>query len=159
MNKKSVITAVFVGLVASIAFILIQPLLGMTTLTSGHADVYANHAFYSATAAMTLSWFLHISVSITYALLSTLIFNFNSSLLMNSAQVVVLGWLTTLIATPANEFVVKLVITEQFPILRSLSALNTEIGPKLWLHMMFFVLVMSGLCLTRKYLPKIFPAE
>jgi hypothetical protein len=62
-----------------------------------------------------------------------------------------LGWLTTLIATPANEWVVKLVTTAQFPAFNSLAALNTQIGPKLWLHLLFFGFVIGGLYLTRIY--------
>jgi hypothetical protein len=34
------LTAVSIGLIASIAFILIQPLFGMVTLTSRHASAY-----------------------------------------------------------------------------------------------------------------------
>ncbi|MGB5446246.1 MAG: hypothetical protein WBM99_12145, partial [Psychromonas sp.] len=96
-----------------------------------------------------LSWFVHISVSIAYAQLSAVIFNINNSLAVSAVQVIVLGWFTTLIATPANEFVVKLVTTEQFPAFSSLSALNMNIGPKLWLHMVFFVFVITGLWLAK----------
>jgi hypothetical protein len=43
----------------------------------------------------------------------------------------------------------KLVTTAQFPAFNSLAALNTQIGPKLWLHTLFFAFVLSGLYLTR----------
>ena len=149
MNKNTIITAFIVGLVASIAFILIQPIFGMSTLTSRHAAAYINFGGYSPTPALLLSWFVHISVSITYAILSTLIFSFNSSVLVSSIQIIVLGWITTLIATPANEFVVKLVTTEKFPALSSLSAINTDVGPKLWLHILFFGFIVSGLWVAK----------
>lgn len=51
---------------------------------------------------------------------------------------IVLGSITTLTATPANEFVVKLITSKSFPAFDTLSALNTRMGPKLWLHILHF---------------------
>lgn len=150
MQKQTFMSALIIGLIASIIFILVQPLFGMATLTSRHAGAYVNLGNYSETAALMLSWGLHIGVSIFYAVLSAVIFNFNSSIAVGVTQVIVLGWLTTLTATPANEYVVKLVTTLQFPALNSLSALNTQIGPKLWLHVLFFAFVVVGLLLEKK---------
>ena len=98
---------------------------------------------------MVIAWFVHISVSIAYALLSSLIFTLNNSLKVNVIQVLFFGWLTTLIATPANEFVVKVVTTQQLPALSSLAGLNFELGAKFWLHIVFFIFVMIGLVLTK----------
>jgi len=151
INKNTFITAIIVGILASIAFILIQPVFGMLTLTSRHAAAYIKLGEYSVTSALVLSWFVHISVSVFYALLSTIIFNINRTWIVNLVQVMVLGWITTLTATPANEFVVKLITSLQFPDLNALSALNTEIGPKLWLHIMFFVFVIGGIWLMNRF--------
>ena len=112
MNKNTLIMTFFVGLMASIAFILIQPLFGMSTLTSRHASAYVTLGGYDPTSALVLSWVVHVGVSLCYAFLSNLIFIFNSSLSVNLIQIAVLGWITTLIATPANEWVVKLVTTK-----------------------------------------------
>ncbi|GAC18260.1 hypothetical protein [Paraglaciecola arctica] len=149
LMKNTFITACIVGLIASIAFILVQPLFGLATLTSRHAAAYVNLGGYSEIAALFLSWFVHISVSIFYALLATVIFNFNHSVVVSVAQTIILGWFTTLIATPANEWVVKLVTTQQFPDLGSLAALNTQVGPKLWLHILFFAFVLGGFGLQK----------
>ncbi|MFA0182670.1 hypothetical protein OAW_01890 [Vibrio cyclitrophicus ZF170] len=150
MNKKTLIMTLVIGLMASIAFILIQPLFGMSTLTSRHAAAYVTLGGYDPTSALVLSWVVHVGVSLCYAFLSNLIFMFNSSLSVNLIQIAVLGWITTLIATPANEWVVKLVTTKQFPSISSLSALNTDVGPKLWLHILFFVLIVGGLWVAKK---------
>jgi len=150
ITTHTVTTALLVGLFASVAFILIQPLFGMLTLTSRHAAAYMKLGEYSATSALVISWFVHISVSIFYAFISTIIFNINSSWLVSVGQVIGLGWLTTLTATPANEFVVKFVTTLQFPDLNSLSALNTELGAKFWLHILFFVFVVAGIFLVNR---------
>jgi hypothetical protein len=149
MNKSRIINAALIGLIASIIFILIQPIFGLSTLTSRHASAYVKFGQYSEFTAMLIAWFVHISVSIAYAQLSAFIFTINHSLKVNAVQVVFFGWLTTLIATPANEFVVKLVTTRSFPALDSLSGLNMEVGPKLWLHIVFFVFVMIGLVMTK----------
>lgn len=149
MSKNTFITAFIIGAIASIAFILIQPLFGMATLTSRHAGAYVNLGSYAHTPALILAWCVHVSVSIIYALLATLIFNINRSWPVSLGQILVWGWLTTLIATPANEWVVKLITSKQLPDMATLSALNTQIGPKLWLHMVFFVFVMIGLVISQ----------
>ena len=115
MNKNIFIKSILIGLIASIAFILIQPLFGLATLTSRHAAAYINLGGYNETIALILSWFVHVSVSIAYAILSTFIFSMNSTIAVSTIQVLVLGWITTLIATPANEWVVKLVTTHVNP--------------------------------------------
>jgi hypothetical protein len=150
MKLNTFTTALFVGLIASIAFILIQPLFGMLTLTSRHADAYIKLGAYPETAALILSWVVHISVSIFYALVSTIVFNINNTWFVSTGQIIALGWLTTLTATPANEFVVKLITTLTLPDLGSLSALNTDIGAKFWLHILFFALVVLGISLLNK---------
>lgn len=150
INQKVILTALIVGLIASVTFIFIQPLFGMLTLTSRHAAAYVKLGEYDASTALLLSWFVHMSVSVFYALLSTIIFNVNRTWLVNITQVFALGWITTLTATPANEFVVKLITSLQFPDLSTLSALNTEIGPKLWLHIMFFGVIIAGVWLLNK---------
>lgn len=151
MNINNVITCLLVGIVASIAFIWIQPLFGMLTLTSRHAAAYIEFGGYSDAIATTLSWVVHVSVSIFYTLLSLLIYNLNHSHLTNFVQIVLFGWLTTLFATPANEWVVKLITTGQLPVVSSLSVLNTHVGPKLWLHILFFTLVIAGISFMKKW--------
>jgi hypothetical protein len=156
--RNTLVTAILVGLVASMAFILVQPLFGMATLTSRHAAAYMGQGGYGAMAALVLSWLVHVGVSIFYALLSTVIFQWNASTLVSLVQVVALGWITTLIATPANEWVVRLVTTARIPEFSSLAAVNTQVGPKLWLHMLFFVFVLAGLWLARRWRQSAAPA-
>jgi hypothetical protein len=149
MNTKDFTNIFLIGIFSSIAFIVIQPLFGMLTLTSRHASAYINVGNYNETTAIVLSWLVHSSVSVFYTFITSIIYNFNASYLVSVAQVIILGWLTTLSATPANEWVVKLITTGQFTSITSLSELNTEIGPKLWLHILFFAFVLTGLGLTR----------
>lgn len=144
MTKNTFITAIIVGVLASIAFIIIQPLFGMATLTSRHASAYVKFGEYQEGIAIVLAWCVHVGVSIAYAWISLVIYSVNRTRIITIAQVLILGWVTTLIATPANEWVVKLVTTGQMVGVDALSPLNTSIGPKLWLHFMFFGLVIIG---------------
>lgn len=149
MTCKSLFNTFLISLFASIAFILIQPLFGMATLTSRHAEAYNNLGGYSEFTAISLSWIVHVSVSVAYGFLSALIYHFNRSIIVTLAQIVILGWVTTLIATPANEWVIKFITTGQLTSISSLSQLNTELGAKFWLHILFFVLIVSGLWLAK----------
>ena len=148
MNINNLVTTLLVAVIASIAFIWIQPLFGMLTLTSRHA-AYMDIGGYGEAIAVILSWIVHVSVSIFYTLISLSIYKLNHSYLVNFLQIVLLGWLTTLLATPANEWVVKLITTGQLPAIDSLSALNTQVGPKLWLHIMFFIMVVVGISIIK----------
>jgi len=148
MNKSTVTKAIIIGLIASIAFILAQPLFGMSTLTSRHAAAYMTGG-YNESVAIVLSWIVHISVSIFYAFVSIVIFNANNTVLASIGQVVVLGWITTMTATPANEWVVKLVNSQSIPSFSQLSAINTDIGPKFWLHVVFFAFIVALLWLSK----------
>jgi hypothetical protein len=149
MSINTLITTFIIGILASISFILIQPLFGMLTLTSRHAAAYIEIGNYNAIVAMTLSWLIHISVSVFYTFISLSIYNFNNLISVSFVQIIVLGWITTLIATPANEWVVKFITTGQLTTISSLSDLNTQVGPKLWLHVLFFGLVIVGISFTR----------
>jgi len=148
MNKSTLTKAIIIGLIASIAFILAQPLFGMSTLTSRHAAAYMTGG-YNESVAIVLSWIVHISVSIFYAFVSIVIFNANNTVLASIGQVVVLGWITTMTATPANEWVVKLVNSQSIPSFSQLSAINTDIGPKFWLHVVFFAFIVALLWLSK----------
>ncbi|MGJ8581270.1 MAG: hypothetical protein ACSHWR_03030 [Psychromonas sp.] len=150
MNIKRLLIAAVVGIISSVIFIIVQPWLGMSTLTSRHASAYVNLGGYDPSLAVVIAWCVHVSVSVAYAQLSSIIFNINDSMKVNVIQVLFFGWLTTLIATPANELVVKLVTTQQFPKLTSLQGLNFEVGPKLWLHLLFFVFVIIGLMMSKR---------
>ncbi|MEP2650823.1 MAG: hypothetical protein ABJH06_02425 [Paraglaciecola sp.] len=149
MTFKSLIRTFLISLCASIAFILIQPLFEMTTLTSKHSAAYVNLGGYNEVAAVLLSWIVHVSVSFVYGGMSTLIYHYNQSMLMTISQVIILGWLTTLIATPANEWVIKFITTRHFTSISLLPPPHSEWDAKLWSHILFFILVVSGLWLAK----------
>jgi len=148
MKKNTVIKAFFIGLIASIAFIIAQPFFGMSTLTSRHAAAYMIGG-YDETVAIILSWLVHISVSVFYAFISILTFNANNTVLATVGQAAALGWVTTMIATPANEWVVRLINSQSIPSFSNLSAINTDIGPKFWLHVAFFAFIVALLWLGK----------
>jgi hypothetical protein len=55
MNTKDFTTIFLIGIFSSIAFIVIQPLFGMLTLTSRHASAYINLGNYNETTAIVLA--------------------------------------------------------------------------------------------------------
>lgn len=148
MIKHTLFTAFWLGLLAGIAFIIAQPFFGMSTLTSRHAAAYINGGYVETTALM-LSWFVHLSVSIFYALLSYLTYRVNQSVLANLSQMFAFGWLTTLLATPANQWVVELINSRAIPGFAHLAPFNTDIGPKFWLHVLFFAFVIAQIYLMQ----------
>ncbi len=132
-----------IGVSAAVLFILVQPLFGMETITSRHSQAYISQGGYSDIAAITLSWGLHTLVSIVYATASIAIYTLNSSKWVSLGQVLLLGWVSTLIATPANVIAIKVITLGYFPDFSTVPPLNGDVGPKLWLHIVFFVLVLA----------------
>lgn len=134
--------SILLGVLAGTLFIILQSSFDMGSITSRHADAYlANTAFTPVTATI-LAWFVHLLVSVIYAGAAVLIFSYSHAWYVSVIQITVLGWLTTLIATPANVFVMKWVSTASIPIMNTLPDLNTNIDAKLLLHIVFYVLVL-----------------
>jgi magnesium-transporting ATPase (P-type) len=131
------------GIVAGVLFIAFQSLFAMGTITGRHAQTYMELGAYSILQASVMAWLVHLLVSIAYASVSTIIFAINPSIWVSIAQTVALGWVTTLLATPANVFVMKLLGTLSVPALSSLPPVNTSVDAKLVLHIAFFVLVIA----------------
>lgn len=138
---KTLLESLLIGTFAAIVFIIVQPMFGMLTLTSRHSTAYTEIGNYAPGIALILSWLVHIGVSVFYTFVSLTIYKLNNSTFANVLQIAFLGWVTTLLATPANEWVVRFITSGKFAELSSLSGLNTEIGPKLWLHVFFFLLL------------------
>ncbi len=140
--------AVIIGILASILFIVIQPMFGIDTITGRHTQAYVSQGNYTVATATIIAWAVHVIVSVFYALASVIIFRINSSFIVSSVQIMVLGWVSTLLATPANVFVITAITTQSLPDLSSIPPLNMALGAKFWLHIIFFVLVVVTLHLV-----------
>lgn len=140
--------AVIIGAFSGAIFVVIQPLFGMETITSRHASAYVSQGGYTLATATLIAWTLHTLVSVVYALALVMIVKIKTSIGWRLAQIAGLGWISTVVATPANVFAIKAITTLSFPDFSSLPALNMEMGAKLWLHVIFFVLVLLSLYLA-----------
>jgi hypothetical protein len=134
--------SIYAGTLVGILFIIGQSALDMGSITSRHAQSYIQIGGLSTYTAIALAWFVHIGVSIVYALISVSLYAVSKLLWVSGVQVLLLGWLTTLIATPANVYVMKLVNEKAFPPLNDLPGIHTGLDIKFFLHVLFFVLVL-----------------
>ena len=146
--------SVVVGTLAGVLFVAIQPLFGMETITSRHAQAYIAQGGYSDGLAIAIAWAVHTVVSIAYALVSFTIYSVSKAYWVSLFQIAFLGWISTLVATPANVIVIKTITTQSFPDLSLIPSLNGELGAKFWLHIIFFVLVVLTIHLV-DYLRKL----
>ncbi len=151
--KNTLIIGALTGFLVGVLFIYVQPLFGMSPLTDRHAAAYTKLSDISPSMAIVIAWTAHLLVSIGYGIatgIALYISNMTSKKLLTFSlqfglQIVALGWLTTVIAGPANQLIVRLVTSNGFPSLEGLPPLNFNLDAKLALHLMFFVV--SGLFL------------
>ena len=143
--KKSLLIGALTGFLVGVLFIYIQPLFGMSPLTDRHAAAYTKLSDIIPSMAIVIAWTAHLLVSIGYGIATGIALFISKNLLTFGLQIVAMGWLTTVIAGPANQLIVRLVTSNGFPSLEGLPPLNFNLDAKLALHLMFFVV--SGLFL------------
>ena len=152
--KKILFISSIIGLIIGVAFIYVQPLFGMSPLTNRHAAGYMKLGYMSEGSAIFVAWSIHLFISICYGLATGIALIISKKVVPFILQVFALGWLTTLIAPPANALIVKLVGTGAFPALSSLPALNYSIDAKLILHIVFFGVIAIILWAYKKVFDK-----
>ena len=145
------LAACAVGAIVGIAFIIVQPWFGMSTLTSRHAAAYQELGNWSAAPAVIIAWMAHLAVSVFYGFISGLVILKYRSLGIISLFTLAFSWTTTLIAPPANALIVQLVSFQQIrPEL--LPGLNFLLDAKFFLHLLFFVAIVAVLSVYRNKL-------
>ena len=136
--KKTLLAGAITGLIVGVLFIYVQPWFGMTELTVRHATAYTKLSGISPFMAIVIAWIAHLIVSAAYGIVSAIALLISRNLLVFGAQLVALGWFTTVIAGPANQMIVRVVTSEGFPSLANLPPLNFNLDAKLALHLVFF---------------------
>lgn len=126
------------GLLVGVIFIYIQPLFGMSPLTQRHAEGYMNLSDMSYDTAITYAWIMHLFISMCYGIACSLALFISNKLLAYTAQIVLLSWVTTVIAPPANALIVKLIGTQSLSSFANLPTMNFSIDAKFVLHLLFF---------------------
>ncbi len=132
-----------------VLFILVQPLFGMDTLTGRHAALYQQLGGWSAIPAMVMAWFVHLTVSVSYGLLSGIAVMTIERLGIVALLTVTFSWITTVIAPPANAIIVQLVSFQRLTG-GDLPGLNFSIDERLLLHVLFFTALVGGLYFFKK---------
>ncbi|RBP51093.1 hypothetical protein [Arenicella xantha] len=148
MTKKTItllISSVVIGLLVGVIFIFVQPLFGMSALTQRHAEGYMKLGSMSESTALVSAWFVHLFISACYGIASAIALLISRNALPYTLQIVFLGWITTVIAPPANAFLVKLIGTQSLPAISTLPALNFAFDAKLVLHLIFFAVIAISL--------------
>lgn len=140
-TTKLLFFAAIIGLIVGVIFIFVQPLFGMSPLTQRHAEGYMKLSSMSQSSALISAWIMHLLVSISYGIASALALLMSRKIVTYSLQILFLSWVTTVIAPPANAFLVKLIGTKSFPALNGLPAMNFSVDAKLILHLIFFAAI------------------
>ena len=139
---KTLITPALSGLIIGVAFIFVQPLFGMSPLTERHAQGYMSLSSMNYGTAITLAWLAHLFVSACYGMAMGIALKMSNKFVpLIVFQILTLGWITTILAPPANALLVKVIGSGVFPVLSSLPSFNFTLDAKLSLHVMFFAAI------------------
>lgn len=143
-QARLLLMACLLGVVMGVLFILVQPLLGMDTLTSRHAAMYQKLGGWNAMPALVIAWFIHLAVSVLYGLLSGFVVLKARRLAFVALVIVAFSWVTTVIAPPANAVIVQLVSFQHIES-GNLPGLNFNFDEKFVLHLLFFAVIAGAL--------------
>ena len=146
MKKRfSVISWFSAGVAGSVSFWLFQVISGEATITQFMGDQIATEGGYPLRFAPLIGWGVHLTVSLSYALLFTVILwiistkSAGATLGIGLVLALALGWITTLLTAPAITTIISLLSGKGFP--AELPPLNAEVGLPLYNHLLFFAVV------------------
>lgn len=149
-NMRLLLTGSILGLIVGVLFIYIQPLFGMSPLTQRHAEGYMNLNEMSHNMAIFIAWCVHLFISVCYGIACSMAFLMSKSNVSYAAKIIFLSWITTVIAPPANAFLVKFIGTQSLSSFAGLPALNFGIDAKFMLHLLFFSVIAASIYLFRR---------
>ena len=132
------------GLAVGVLFIGVQPWFGMDTLTSRHAAAYQQLGGWSPWPALIMARIAHLAVSLVYGLMGGAVVMAALGWPWVAGWTLVLSWVTTVIAPPANAIIVQLVSFQRLH-LGQLPALNFSLDEKLVLHLVVFLTIVAAM--------------
>ena len=121
--KKTLLIGTIIGFIVGVLFIYVQPLFGMSPLTDRHAAAYVKLGNLSPSIAIFIAWIAHLLVSTAYGLVTAISLLVSRNIPVFALLIIALGWLTTVIAGPANQLIVRLVTSKSFPSMENLPPL------------------------------------
>ncbi|MBI2880412.1 MAG: hypothetical protein HYY21_02430 [Candidatus Tectomicrobia bacterium] len=143
--KRFIVSFVVGGVLGAIEFWAIQKaVLGFTIPAFMGGQIVAQGG-YPQSLATPIGWAVHLGVSLAYAflLVAVLLIPFSRSSAARAVAGLViallLGWVTTLLTSPAIAATISLLSGKGFP--SSLPPLNTGLGAPFWIHLAFFATV------------------
>lgn len=132
------------GVAGAVLFWLVQVLTGGPTIPGFMGAQIAEAGGYPARFAPAIGWAVHLSVSLSYALLFGVIVlllaatRFPAQIAISAVVAVALGWMTTVVAPPAISVTISVLSGQAWP--SEIVPLNTERGLPFWNHVAFFLL-------------------
>ncbi|MFC1491850.1 hypothetical protein ACFLQ0_04610 [Nitrospinota bacterium] len=145
--KRFFATGIAGGILGAIVFWYYQMKLQGATISGFIGEQVVRQGGYSLPPEL-VGWGVHLWVSLSYAFLLALILMviFPASFALNRgvglAAALFLGWITTLIAAPAIQITIGLLVGKGFP--AKLWSLNPAKGHPFWNHLLFFILVWAA---------------
>ena len=145
MWRFSVLAWLIAGVVGSLVFWLFQVATTGYTIPQFMGEQIVTEGGYPMGLAPLVGWGVHLGVSLSYSLLFAVIMaalplrSSGGALGIGLALAVLLGWITTLLTTPAIAVTIGVLSGKGFP--SELPGLNTEIGLPLYNHLLFFGVV------------------
>jgi hypothetical protein len=145
MGRFSVLGWLAAGILGGLSFWLFQVWTTGYTIPQFMGQQIATQGGYPAGAAPLIGWGVHLWVSLSYALLFTVLAallparSVGARLGIGLLLAAILGWLTTLLTAPAITVTISLLARQGFP--AELPGLNTDIGLPLYNHLLFFGVV------------------
>ena len=142
--RRIIATGIAGGILGSIVFWFYQMKLQGATISGFIGAQVVRQGGYDLSPAL-VGWGVHVWVSLSYAFLLALILWALSPLPFamgrgaGLAAALVLGWLTTLIAAPAIQITISLLVGKGFP--AKLWALNPAKGHPFYNHLLFFTVI------------------
>jgi hypothetical protein len=145
MERLSVSRWLAAGAVGGIVFWSFQVLTGPRTIPQFMGQQIVSLGGYPESLTVPIGWGVHLGVSLSYALLYSIVmlipFSHSRAGRIVAGLVIgaVLGWITTLLTSPAIAVTISVLSGKGFP--ASLPGLNTAYGLPFWNHMLFFAVV------------------
>ncbi len=145
MKRFSVLRWLAAGVAGSLVFWLFQVLTGDSTIPQFMGEQIASQGGYPMRLAPLIGWGVHLGVSLSYALIFSVIMavlpleSSGTRLGVGLVLAAVLGWVATLLTSPAIAVTISVLSRTGFP--AELPGLNTDVDLPLYNHLLFFGVV------------------
>lgn len=144
MKRFSVLRWLCAGVAGSLVFWYFQVIFEDATITQFMGEQIVAEGGYPKVLVPLIGWGVHVAVSLSYALLFAVLvaaipLEAGGLLVIGLILAALLGWVATLLTSPAIAATISLLSGHGFP--AELPGLNTEVDLPLYNHLLFFGVV------------------